>query len=167
MGSAQLLIVTLSIDQQSQAFFDRLRTAHFPAHTNYLKAHITLFHRLPAGEDQVTAIIRSYNRYERFSLTAERIQNTGNGNAYMLESATLKYMHRAMQAELASWLIPRDMLPLKPYITVQNKVTAYKASSLNRQLGESFQRFDLVATGLSIWLYRNGPWEHLEDISFK
>ena len=47
------LILTLKPDEQAQQFFNALRKAHFPAHANYLDAHLTLFHLLPDANDTV------------------------------------------------------------------------------------------------------------------
>ena len=43
------LIVTLLVDDDAQQHFDALRSEHFPAERNYLRAHVTLFHALPGG----------------------------------------------------------------------------------------------------------------------
>ncbi|WP_208644854.1 2'-5' RNA ligase family protein [Mucilaginibacter kameinonensis] len=42
------LILTLRLDEESQAFFDEMRKRHFPQERNFLKAHLTLFHQLPS-----------------------------------------------------------------------------------------------------------------------
>ena len=47
------LVVTLKIDEPSQLFFDKQRTAHFPPYANYVPAHITLFHKLPTGNTAI------------------------------------------------------------------------------------------------------------------
>jgi len=43
----QPLILTLKLDEESQAFFDKQRALYFPPERNFLKAHLTLFHQLP------------------------------------------------------------------------------------------------------------------------
>ena len=45
-GSAPL-VVTAELPVDLFAWSNQLRTEHFPAHRNYLKAHVTLFHALP------------------------------------------------------------------------------------------------------------------------
>jgi len=167
MKGTPSIIVTLSMDNHSQTFFDKLRTAHFPAHINYLQAHITLFHHLPAGNDQVMSTISRHADRQSFPMLVRDIRHTGNGNAYRLESAILQQMHKSMQQALASWLIPQDRQTLRPHITIQNKVTAYKAMMLHRQLSEEFVPFEITATGISIWLYQNGPWQNLMHLYFK
>jgi hypothetical protein len=41
------LIVTVLMAAPDQAWFDRLRIAHFPPERNHLAAHLTLFHAIP------------------------------------------------------------------------------------------------------------------------
>jgi hypothetical protein len=54
------LIVTLKLDADTFARFERLRREHFPAKLNHLSAHLTLFHHLPGEErDRVEADLRA------------------------------------------------------------------------------------------------------------
>jgi hypothetical protein len=41
------LILTLSLDKASHQFLTNLRSKYFPAHRNFLSAHVTLFHAIP------------------------------------------------------------------------------------------------------------------------
>ncbi|KAK4058518.1 hypothetical protein OIO90_000680 [Microbotryomycetes sp. JL221] len=47
-ADGQPFIVTLQLDKHSHEKLTHLRSRHFPKHRNYLEAHITLFHALPA-----------------------------------------------------------------------------------------------------------------------
>jgi len=52
------LILTLTLDEASQAFFDEQRRQYFPPKINYLSAHLTLFHALPGAEyDAIAAYL--------------------------------------------------------------------------------------------------------------
>lgn len=42
------LILCLKLDKATQSFLTDLRTKHFPSNRNYLAAHVTLFHAIPA-----------------------------------------------------------------------------------------------------------------------
>lgn len=42
------LILTLKLDKASQSLLTDLRTKYFPKNRNYLAAHVTLFHAIPA-----------------------------------------------------------------------------------------------------------------------
>jgi hypothetical protein len=60
---AQPLILTLRMDERSQERFDRLRETHFPPERNYLRAHLTLFHKLPGErEAEISAYLRGVCR---------------------------------------------------------------------------------------------------------
>ena len=47
-GEDAPLILTAQLPRDLHARFTALRTAHFPPERNYLEAHVTLFHALPA-----------------------------------------------------------------------------------------------------------------------
>lgn len=48
LNPAQPLILTLLLDTATEAHLTILRTKYFPPARNYLSAHVTLFHALPA-----------------------------------------------------------------------------------------------------------------------
>ena len=53
-GADAPLILTAELPEDLHARFTDLRTEHFPPERNYLEAHVTLFHALPAQcEDEV------------------------------------------------------------------------------------------------------------------
>ena len=162
---AATLVVTLKISAESQAFFDFKRAEHFPAHINYLKAHCTLFHKLP-NVPGVIDIIRNASIRPPFEMRVVGLRSIGNGVVYDLESDELQRWHAGLQKNLHPTLIPQDKQKLKPHITIQNKVTAFKASKLLEQLQGSFRPFTVPAIGCSTWLYMNGPWQHLSDYDF-
>ena len=47
LKTRQPLILTAQIPETFLARFDRLRQIHFPPDRNFLRAHLTMFHRLP------------------------------------------------------------------------------------------------------------------------
>ena len=49
-SNAAPLILTLTLDEATQAYFNDLRRQHFPPNINYLAAHLTLFHHLPGAD---------------------------------------------------------------------------------------------------------------------
>lgn len=42
------LILTAHVNEDDILFFDELRTRFFPPERNFLRAHVTMFHRLPS-----------------------------------------------------------------------------------------------------------------------
>jgi 2'-5' RNA ligase len=160
------LIVTLQLHPMHQPFFNALRKAHYPAHANYLDAHLTLFHHLPSDEPLIAEILTARCRREPITLEVNGVHRFDNGTAYTLVSDTLQAFHQSLQEQWKAWLIWRDQQPLWPHITIQNKVTAFKAQQLHEKLEAAFHPFEVVATGISTWLYLNGPWEQVAYFPF-
>jgi hypothetical protein len=46
----ETLILTLRMGDREATYFNRLRRAHFLAERNFIDAHLTIFHYLPAAE---------------------------------------------------------------------------------------------------------------------
>ena len=160
------LIVTLKLDEASQQYFSELRKAHYPAHVNYIDAHLTLFHRLPSNKTIITDALAALNKYEPFSMEVTGIRNMGKGVAFTLKSRKLHNLHIELQQKFTKFLIRKDRQILWPHITVQNQVTANKAQKLFEQLNTDFKPFIITAAGISTWLYQKGPWEHEGDYLF-
>jgi hypothetical protein len=160
------LIVTLRLQPQHQQFFNELRKAHFPAHVNYLDAHITLFHHLPSGAPFIHEQLAAFARHTPIKLFVNEIRYLGNGVAYSIESEELLQFHQKMQHTFAAWLNTKDQQILWPHITIQNKATAFKAQQLFEKLSEDFTPFDITATGINTWLYLKGPWKAVETFPF-
>lgn len=160
------LIITLDMGPADQAFFNSLREKHFPAHANYLDAHITLFHKLPANEESIPRTLTEFANRAPLELAVSNVHLMGTCVAYTLASAELKKLHEQMQKAFEPWLIKQDQQPLRPHITVQNKVTAFKAQQLHQELSETFSPFTIQTTGFSTWKYLKGPWKLLDKYPF-
>jgi 2'-5' RNA ligase len=160
------LIVTLSLDESSFSFFNTLRSKHFPPQRNYLKAHLTLFHHLPSEPSILTTLKHTAAQHNILPLEVTRTVLIGNGVAYKLESGELLKLHATLQEVWKAWLTPQDQQRLWPHVTVQNKVQPAKAQALYEQLTQQFSPFTAYGTGLSVWVYRDGPWEPLATYPF-
>lgn len=167
MSSAAPLIVTLTLDERSFSFFEELRKAHFPPDRNFLEAHLTLFHHLPAEEPFIIdGLKRTAAQHSTMPLAVTSTVFIGNGVAYKLESSALQGMHASLQGAWKDWLTPQDRQRLRPHVTVQNKVPAAEARALYERLTGTFIPFTAYGTGLSVWIYRGGPWEALATYQF-
>lgn len=164
---SNILVITLQMEEVYQIHFNALRQLYFPAHANYLDAHITLFHHLPAGEPAITAALRGAAERGPLIINVAGIVNFGKGVAYRLVSNELQLLHQQLQQTFDPWLIKRDRQVLRPHITVQNKVTSYKAQQLHQTLLQDFAPFELQATGIQTWRYLHGPWKALETFLFR
>ncbi len=160
------LIVTLRIDEESQSMFNELRKEYFPAHLNFLDAHLTLFHKLPSNMPAVTDLLRHFSSRPSFAMRSNGLKNIGNGVAIEVISNELIDMHRDMQQALEPWLINQDRQKLWPHITIQNKVTAFKAMQSLEKLSDTYADREIRAIGLTSWLYLKGPWERSADFNF-
>ncbi len=162
------LILTLELALPAQQYFNELREAHFPAERNYLNAHLTLFHNLPASELSIFSDIEAAaGSTAQLTLSVDGVVSTGNGTAYKISCQQLSQLHDKLQKQWQQWLIPQDKQKLWPHITVQNKVSAEEAKKLQRLLKERFEPFKFMATGLALWEYRGGPWQFVKSCSFK
>lgn len=158
------LILTLKINHEAQELFNYLRKKHFPAEKNYLDAHLTLFHHLPANEPAIMDDIRSVCRTNKpLAIQVSHVASIGNGVAYKCESVALQRLHKSLQNKWEQWLIPQDTQTLWPHITVQNKVSPNAAKQLLQQLSVVFEPFEIYGTGLNLWEYNDGPWKFVES----
>ena len=161
----QPLILTLRLDDESQAFFNSQRKYYFPPERNVLDAHLMLFHQLPDAEatyDNLAAI-----RCEPFNLQVTGLMNLGAGVAYRTESPEIDTLHKLLRSKFLEVLIPQDLHGYRPHITIMNKSTPEKARALIAELSAGFQPFSIQATGLDLWTYLNGPWQHERTYLFK
>lgn len=155
------LILTLQLDAAAQARFDAERNAHFPLARNYLSAHLTLFHHLPGSvADAIGGLLRAVcERQPCFALEVHDLWMMGRGVAYRLHSPELIRLHAGLAESWRDWLTPQDRQPLRPHVTIQNKVGAEQARVLHDRLRSGFTAFEAKGTGLLLWHYRGGPWE--------
>ncbi|MCY7292332.1 MAG: 2'-5' RNA ligase family protein [Ferruginibacter sp.] len=161
------LIVTLKIDETAQKFFDAERKKYFPAYCNYVDAHITLFHKLPSNKIEIDNSIEKFSKRKPFELDITNIILQENGVAYEIESEELLQLHKAMQEDLSRYLIRNDRKKLWPHITIQSKVTGYKAFKTHKALLSAFKPISATAIGFSCWYYLKGYWKMKEEYLFR
>ena len=161
------LIITLKLDDKAKLYFNELREEHFPAHINFLEAHLTLFHALPPGEAIVQNTLEQFSKRGFIELSVTGLEKIGNGVVYTVASDELQALHAGMQDAFRSFLVGKDKQKLWPHITIQNKVTAFKAQSLFEKLSIGFTPYNIKAIGFSTFLYNDGPWQHLQDYLFE
>ncbi len=160
------LIITLELDKEDKEHFTALRKAYFPAHSNYLDAHLTLFHKLPSDEPVIDVTLKQLSLRPCLPLLVNDVISFGNGVAFAIISDELSLMHAQLQEAFRPWLVRQDQQPLRPHITVQNKVTAFKATSLQQTLLASFVPYTIKAVGFSTWYYLGGPWKAAQYYPF-
>ena len=166
--TAPPLVLTLTLDAATQAYFEALRQQHFPPALNHLAAHLTLFHHLPGTElAAVAARLQAIAGNQRtLPLQVTGLRPLGRGVAFRLENDELRALHRQLQLDFARHLTPQDQQKLQPHVTIQNKVPPAAAAQLLAELQAGFEPFEAVGSGLHLWAYRGGPWESLAQFPF-
>jgi 2'-5' RNA ligase len=160
------LILALTLDDASFAYFNALRKAHFPPAINYLDAHLTLFHHLP-DVPAVTDLLRTVaGAQPPVLLEVTGLMKLGRGVAFRLACDPLVQLQAYLKWQWREWLTPQDQQGFRPHITVQNKVNPATANALYEELSAAFEPFTATGTGLSLWEYHNGPWRKREDFGF-
>ena len=77
--NAMTYVLTLRLDESSQAFFEKMRQAHFPPERNQIPAHLTLFHQLPETRDVLASIETVADDQPVFSLDVTGLRSLGRG----------------------------------------------------------------------------------------
>ena len=75
-----MYIITAKLDEKSQQLLNTLRKEHFPAHLNYLDAHLTLFHQFPEF-DFSDPFFKSHLPKRKIEAVFDQIYFTGKGFA--------------------------------------------------------------------------------------
>lgn len=162
------MILTARIEERDLTPFDLLRQQHFPPERNFLRAHLTMFHRLP-GEyiNKIVESVRSASVGKRsISVQVSGVRHLGAGVAFSIESAELNLIRDRLRNDFVQWLGSQDMRNWQPHITIQNKVSQIEANRLHRELTDRFHRHDINIVGLDLWTYLGGPWAREASVLF-
>ncbi|WP_410572326.1 2'-5' RNA ligase family protein [Amycolatopsis sp. cmx-4-61] len=167
-GKPEPLVVTLAVDERAQTAWNALRRRWFPPERLHVDAHLTLFHALPG--EHLAAILTGSAEVAGgtapFELTVAGVRSLGRGVALDVVSPALVRLHAALRTRWSSWLTAQDAQPLKPHVTVQNKVAPETAAETLRQVRRDPGPPTATATGLTVWRYVGGPWEFAAAVPF-
>lgn len=160
-------MLTLAVDDRSQAAWDELRERWFPPGRLVVGAHLTLFHALPGSrEDDVVADVRSATAIPPFPLHVDGLRFLGRGVALRVHAPRLDRLHDRLRRRWRPWLTPQDNQPLSAHVTVQNKVPPEQARRTLALLEEAFEPWEAIATGVDVWHYEGGPWSFRTTVPF-
>lgn len=84
----------------------------------------------------------------------------------MLVSSALLAVRAELARRWSRWLTRQDAQPFSAHVTVQNKVAPAAAQALVGELRAGFSPWTLTATGVHVWRYLDGPWEHAATTAF-
>jgi 2'-5' RNA ligase len=161
LKTRQPLILTAHIDEADLEPFDYLRRKHFPPERNVLKAHVTMFHRLPGEyrERIVEALTHVAGEAAQVTAAVSGLRHLGAGVAFTIASPELEAIRAELKTRFLRWLGPQDMQVWQPHITIQNKVSQATANSLYDELAHAFHPQPIRITGLDLWKYLGDPWQ--------
>ena len=167
-AAAAPIIVTALFGAPDAAWFDELRTKHFPPERNVLRAHLTMFHHLaPALERELKQRLAGETRGVRApEARVAGLISLGGGVAYRIESPALAAIRERLADAFAPLLTPQDRAGWRAHVTVQNKVAPAVARALQGELEADFRPRPVAIAGLATWWYRGGPWEALSRHMF-
>ena len=133
-----------------------------------MPAHLTLFHHLPpAIERELGRRLAGYAATPPPRATISGVIDLGAGTALRVKSEELEDIRYDLAEALRGLLIPQDMAPWRPHITIQNKVEPREARRLQTQLRATFQPRPLSIKGLASWRYLGGRWEPVRSHIFR
>lgn len=162
------VIITAQIEEADLLPFDALRSRHFPAKRNFLRAHLTMFHRLPFEDiENILIYVRSAMAgRSRILAKVSAVRHLGAGTAFTITSPDLMEIRSNLRAQLLPSLGPQDLQTWQPHITVQNGVPHTQADVLFEMLSEDFVPREIRIIGIDLWQYLEGPWALLESCLF-
>jgi 2'-5' RNA ligase len=165
---ARPLIVTAMLPAPEQAWLDGWRAEFFPPERNHLTAHLTLFHALPgADRDAIQATLADVAaRTPALPARAGGLRFLGRGVAVEIHAPALVTLRAQLAAQWTGRLTRQDDQPLRPHVTVCNKVTPERAREVERELAARLTPRAFALPGLALFAYAGGPWEPLRSFAF-
>lgn len=162
-------IISLRYTAEVEQRLTKMREKHFPKERNFLRAHVTLFHALPASErakwEMDLQVICAGTPV--FDIVFSEPYSLGRGVALRVQSPELKAAHAHLQNRWRDFLTPQDRQGYRPHCTIQNKVEPSIALALLEELRSVWTPLEASATGLDVWRYAGGPWELENSYKFK
>lgn len=166
---AQPFIVTAELPVDIFSWANGLRTEHFPPERNWLKAHVTLFHAFaPSLRAELMGMLgRIAAEYAPPKARIDGPMNLGRGTALAIRSEGMLAIRREIADHFRGALTAQDSHEPRLHITIQNKVTAQEAKTLQADLGPYIRPRDFAFTGLGLHLYLNPHWEEQKVWPFR
>ena len=163
------LILTAELPPELHRHYSDLRTQHFPPERNYLQAHVTLFHAIPAQcEEELRGYLaRLAGEVPPIEGQVEGLMSLGGGTAIKLSSPDLLLLRDEIAEHFRGMLTQQDQHRPRLHVTIQNKVSSKEAKSLQTQLSGLIECRRFAFPGLALHAYRGGPWEFLRRFAFR
>lgn len=162
-------IVTALLPPDLHRWATALRTRHFPPERNYLEAHVTLFHALPAsaaGEVR-RALAETAAACAPVPAKLVGVMSLGRGTALRLESPAMLALRDRLAGRFHGLLTAQDSHRPRLHVTIQNKVAPEQARALQAELAGQVEPRPFAFRGLGLYIYRGGPWEAVHAYPFR
>lgn len=162
-------IVTALLPPDLHRWATALRTRHFPPERNYLEAHVTLFHALPAsaaGEVR-RALAEAAAACAPVPGKLVGVMSLGRGTALKLESPAMLALRDRLAGRFHGLLTAQDSHRPRLHVTIQNKVAPEQARALQAELAGQVEPRPFAFRGLGLYIYRDGPWEAVHAYPFR
>lgn len=163
------LILTAQLPPDLHSWATGLRDEHFPPERNYLEAHVTLFHAIPAQcEPEARSFLaRLVGEVAPVPARLEGLMSLGGGTALKLSSPDMLSLRDHIADHFHGMLTAQDQHRPRLHVTIQNKVTSKEAKALQAQMAGTVNPRDFAFPGLSLYHYRGGPWELVRGFTFR
>ncbi len=134
-----------------------------------MPAHLTLFHAVPEEhEARLRAdLAAACAARGPVALWFDRVLAFSRGVAFGADAPGLVAVRAGLARAWEPWLSDQDRRPLRPHVTVQNKVAPEVAQALHARLAREFAPFAARAVGLELWRYRGGRWDPAGRSTFR
>ncbi len=168
-GHAAPLIVTALLPKELHGWATELRTRHFPPERNYLEAHVTLFHAIPAHcEAELAGVLKRFAaEFAPVDAHLLGLMSLGRGTALKLESPGILRLRDGIADHLRGLLTAQDQHRPRLHVTIQNKVSPAEAKALQASLEGTVDPRRFAFRGLGLYRYMGGPWQHIRDFAFR
>jgi 2'-5' RNA ligase len=90
----------------------------------------------------------------------------GRGVAINIDAPPFCALRHELSALWHVHLTRQDQQAFRPHVTIQNKVSPVEAKALYEDLKLDLTQQLGTFIGLSLWHYKNGPWQLAKQFSF-
>lgn len=163
------LIITAQLPPALARWASDLRRQHFPPERNFLDAHVTLFHALPAfAEAEVTRAMAALAALQApIPARVDGLINLGRGTALRIHSPAMLALRDQLAQQFHGLLTAQDQHRPRLHITIQNKVAPAAARALIDTLAPAMDAREFAFCGLELHRYLGGPWQRVRDFPFR
>ncbi len=168
-GEEAPLILTALLPRDLHARFTAMRAEYFPPERNFLEAHVTLFHALPAicADEMVGLGKRLAAEFAPVGGRVTGLMSLGGGTAIRLESAGMLHLRDLIAEHFHGLLTGQDQHSPQLHVTIQNKVPSAEARALQSALRASIETRAFAFVGLGLYRYVGGPWDRIKIFAFR